>query len=69
MNKIISLISMEVTLVSVFNNSVGPDGYMRLLMNSFLDIFTLIQDLCHMRSATVALIMRPTHQNKPQRPF
>ena len=39
MNKIISLISMEVTLVSIFNNSVGPDGYMRLLMNSFPNIF------------------------------
>ena len=38
-------------------------------MKSFPKLFTLIQGVCHIGSATVPLIIRPIHQNKPQHPF
>ena len=38
-------------------------------MKSFPKLLTLIQGMCHIDSATVPLIIRPIHQNKPQHPF
>ena len=58
--KIISLISMEVIPLSanhVCNNLA--------MMGTSPQVFTLMQGLCHMRSATVSLIITPIHQTKP----
>jgi len=63
---------MEVTSVSTNKWMfviISRDWCMWLLMKSFPKLFKLIQGMCHIGSATVPLIIRPVHQNKPQHPF